>query len=229
MNKQKILAIIPARGGSKGIPKKNLIKINNKPLLFYTVKASLNSKFINRTIVSSDNSDILDNAKFFGSEIVKRPKKLATDFSQQESVITHVLQVLKKQENYSPDIIILLQNTSPLRNSIHIDEAFNLFFSKKYDSLLSVYKTHKLFWTINHGKSISLTYDPKNRPRRQELKGEYVENGAIFITTKKAFEKTNSRISGRIGLYVMPENASIDIDEKFDIFLVSQIMKFLKN
>ena len=226
---RKILSIIPARGGSKGIPKKNLVKINKKPLLFYTVNASLNSKLINKTIVSSDNEKILQYAKKLGTEIIKRPKKFASDTAQQESVINHVLKNLEKNEKYIPDIIVLLQNTSPLRTSKHIDESLKQFFSEECDSMLSVYNTHKLFWKIKNGKSISISYNPLKRPRRQEMKGEFVENGSIFITTLRAFQKSNCRISGKIGLYIMEEKDSIDIDNKFDLFLTSQILKKSNN
>lgn len=225
MSDLKILSIIPARGGSKGIPKKNLIKINKKPMLFYTVYASLNSKLINRTIVSSDNDEIIQYANKLGAETIHRPKKFAGDTSQQESVINHVLKNLEKKEKYIPDIIVLLQNTSPLRTSKHIDESLKQFFSEKCDSILSVYKTHKLFWKIINQKATSLSYNPLLRPRRQQLKGEFVENGAIFITSLKAFQKSNCRISGKISLYIMDEKDSVDVDNKFDLFLVSQILK----
>ena len=107
-----ILSIIPARGGSKGISGKNLISVNGKPLLNYTVISSLKSKFINKTIVSSDSKKILDHAKYFGAEISKRPKKLAADSSHIEPVISNILDRLKINEQYVPDIIVLLQNTT---------------------------------------------------------------------------------------------------------------------
>ena len=110
-----ILSIIPARGGSKSIPLKNIVKIQNKPLLYYTVTASLNSKLITRTIVSTDNQKIAKVAELLGAEVIKRPKKLASDTSSVELTIQHTVDHLKKTEDYIPDIIILLQNTSPLK------------------------------------------------------------------------------------------------------------------
>ena len=109
-----IMAIIPARGGSKGIPLKNLKLLNGKSLINYSINGSLKSKFITRTIVSSDHPKILNIAEKLGAEIIKRPKNLATDSSQLEPVIEHCLNYLKSKENYVPDIIILLQNTSPI-------------------------------------------------------------------------------------------------------------------
>ena len=121
-----VLSIIPARGGSKGIPLKNLVKIKNKPLLHYTVQASLKSKFVNRTIVSTDSPKISKVALSLGSEVIDRPKKLANDTIGLEPTINHVLVHLKTHENYIPEIILILQNTSPLRTSKHIDEAIVL-------------------------------------------------------------------------------------------------------
>ena len=124
-----ILSIIPARGGSKSIPLKNIVKIQNKPLLYYTVTASLNSKLITRTIVSTDNQKIAKVAELLGAEVIKRPKKLASDTSSVELTIQHTVDHLKKTEDYIPDIIILLQNTSPLRNSKHITVLLNILKS----------------------------------------------------------------------------------------------------
>ena len=131
----RILSIIPARGGSKGIPNKNLIKLNKKPLLFYTVSASKNSKLVNRTVVSTDSKKIMNFAKKLGVEVVVRPKKLATDYAKVESVISHVLQRLEKNENYIPNTVVLLSNTSPLRTSQHLDKAFKLFLTKDFNSV----------------------------------------------------------------------------------------------
>ena len=122
----KVLSIIPARGGSKGIPLKNLVLLNQKPLLYYTVIASLKSKIINKTVVSTDNKKIGKVALKLGAEVVYRPKKLATDTTALEPVIEHVLNYLNRHQNYTPDIIVILQNTSPLRTAKHIDEALTL-------------------------------------------------------------------------------------------------------
>ena len=128
----KILSIIPVRGGSKGIPMKNIIKLNGKPLLDYTVHASLQSKKISKTIVSTDNQKITNHALKLGAEVIPRPKKLSGDKIAIEPVITHVLETLRKKENFIPDLIVLLQNTSPLRNSIHIDESIQLLLKNNY-------------------------------------------------------------------------------------------------
>ena len=144
----KILSIIPARGGSKGIRLKNLVRLDGKPLLHYTIMASLESKLVDRTIVSTDNKKIAEQAKKFGAEVITRPKQLATDESLLEPVIQHVLDFLKAKKKYRPDIIVLLQNTSPLRSSEYIDGALSLLIKKKYDSVLSGYPWQVFSWKV---------------------------------------------------------------------------------
>lgn len=221
----KILAIIPARGGSKGIPMKNIQIINGKPLLYYSVKAAHNSKEVDRTIVSTDHPHIEKIAKKNGAEVIKRPKIIATDKARIEPVMFHVINSLKKDENYIPDIIILLQNTSPLRTSNDIDNAIKIFKKNKYDSLLSVSPSHYFLWKKIKKSAKPVNYDPLNRPNRQEIKDEFVENGAIYISKYSNFIKSKCRISGKIGLYVMKPEVSIEIDSRIDFEIVEKIMK----
>jgi N-acylneuraminate cytidylyltransferase len=220
-----IIAIIPARGGSKGIPLKNLKLLNGKPLIDYSINESLKSKFITRTLVSSDHPKILNRAEKLGAEIIKRPKNLATDSSQLEPVIEHCLNHFKLKENYVPDIIILLQNTSPLRNKKHIDDALSTFLNSKFDSMVSCYRSHYFLWTLKKNTLTPKNHNPKNRPNRQQMNDQFIENGAIYITKYNAFKKSNCRISGKIGLYEMPKELSIDIDNKLD--LVEANKKFI--
>ena len=224
-----VLGIIPARGGSKGIPKKNLIKINEKPLLYYTINASLSSRFVTKTIVTSDDATILKKTKELGAIGIKRPQKLANSSSQIESSIEYTLEYLKKHEKYVPDLIVLLQNTSPLRNAKHIDAAIQLLLKKKYDSVLSGYPAHEFLWKIKNGNGVPINYDPNNRPNRQQINQEFLENGAIYITKYSAFMKSKCRISGKIGIYEMSKEDSIQIDTKGDIEMVKNMLKTKEN
>ena len=219
-----ILAIIPARGGSKGIPRKNLKLINRKPLLYYTINSSLSSKHVTRTIVSSDDVKILKKAQQFGAERIKRPKGLAKDSSKIEPVIFHTLNYLKKMEQYVPDIVVLLQSTSPLRTGKHIDAAIKLLLKKKFDSVLSVFSSHNFLWEQkNHAKPVN--YNPFRRPNRQNFEPQYIENGAIYITTLQAFQKSKCRISGKIGLYEMKKIESFEIDDYDDLNLIKKLQE----
>ncbi len=224
-----ILSIIPARGGSKGIPLKNIVLINKKPLLYYTVKASLKSKLVTRTIVSTDDEHISKVAKALGSEVIKRPKKLANDHISLEPSISQILNHLKKIENYKPDIILILQNTSPLRNSKHIDEALTLLKKRNYDSVLSGFSYYTFLWKKRKDSTVKpLNYNPRKRPNHQKMDEQLYENGALFATTYDAFKKSGCRISGRIGFYKMPIELSYNIDTFDDLEDVKRIMGTLR-
>lgn len=220
----KILSIIPARGGSKGIPRKNLVLLNKVPLLEYTVNASINSKFISKTVISTNDNEIQNFAKKFPIDIIERPEKLATDGAPLDKTIEYVLNKLKDSEKFIPDVIVLLQITSPLRTSKHIDEALELYFTKNFDSLLSVYPSHKFIWNQLDDVAEPVNYDPSNRPNRQDITNEFIENGAIYITNYESFQKKHCRISGRIVLYIMPEELSLEIDSSYDLFLAEQLL-----
>lgn len=220
----KILSIIPARSGSKGIPRKNLVFLNKIPLLEYTINASINSKFISKTVLSTDDNEIQNFGKKFPIDVIERPEKLATDDAPLDKTIAHVLNNLKDSEKFIPDVIVLLQNTSPLRTSKHIDEALELYFAKNFDSLLSVYSSHKFIWNQLDDVAEPVNYDPSNRPNRQDIMNVFIENGAIYVTNYKSFQKTYCRISGRIGLYIMPEELSLEIDSSYDLFLAEQLL-----
>ena len=220
-----ILSIIPARGGSIQIPRKNLVKIRNKPLIYYTINASLKSSLITRTVVSTDDREITTIARKLGAEVIQRPKRLAGNKTQLEPVLLHILKYLEKNEKYNPKLITLLQPTSPMRNFKHIDESIKFFHKGKYDSVLSGYNSHHFFWQKKGNIAIPKNYNPKKRPNRQDKKCQFIENGAIYLTKVNLFKKNKTRLSGRIGLYEMPEKLSVDIDSKDDFQFVKQIME----
>ena len=224
----KILSIIPARGGSKGIPFKNIKSVIGKPLLYYTVEAAKQSKFINKIIVSTDHQKIANTAIKLGVEVIKRPRKLSGDKIRIEPVIDHVLENLKAKEAYVPDLIILLQNTSPLRTGKDVDKAISVLKNGKYDSVLSVAPSKHFLWKIEENNSFPINYNPIKRPNRQEMKNQFIENGAIYVSKYSNYINSKCRISGKIGLYVMKPKFSIEIDEELDLELVKQIMKHTK-
>ena len=220
-----ILAIIPARGGSKGVPLKNIKKLNGKPLIYHAIHSFQGSKNINKIIVSTDDAKISKYALSLGVEIIHRPKKISSDSSEVESAMMHVLKKLEKQ-GYFPDIVTLIQPTSPLRTSFHIDEAFEKFYNGNYDSVLSGYISKYFLWTKKYAKIIPFNYSPNKRPTRQEMKNDLIiENGSIYITKYSKIKKSKCRISGKIGVYLMPEELSIDINNFTDFTISEQIMK----
>ena len=153
-----------------------------------------------------------------GAEVINRPKKLSNDTIGLEPTIINVLEHLQNTENYIPDTILILQNTSPLRNSTHIDEALTLFKNKKYDSMLSGFSYYSFLWKKQKDSSVKpVSYNPNKRPNHQKMDEQLYENGAFFITTLSAFKKSNCRISGKIGFYKMPIELSYNIDTIEDL------------
>ncbi|OUJ18092.1 CMP-N-acetylneuraminic acid synthetase [Methanonatronarchaeum thermophilum] len=217
--KKNLIGLIPARGGSKGIPEKNIVSLCGLPLIAYTVKASLNST-IDKTIVSTDSNEIAKVAEEFGAEVIKRPDRLATDDAPTEPTIGHSIRELEN-EDYEFSDIALLQPTSPLRNSIDIDSAYNKYREGGFDSLLSVFENEYFYWDQ---KGNPINYDFRERPRRQDKDWEYVENGAIYIFSKERFLEHDNRLFGDIGMYVMPRERSIDIDGPLDLKLAEKII-----
>ena len=166
MENKKIIAIIPARGGSKGIPRKNIKILASKPLIAWTIEAAKNSKYLDRVIVSTEDEEIAEISKKYGAEVVERPEELATDASPTGSVIEQVIAYLEQNESYNPDAIVLLQPTSPLRFAHHIGEAVKTFLEGGYDSLVGVSPSHVFIWRMEeedyslhaaHVPTISLT------------------------------------------------------------------------
>jgi len=221
----KIIAIIPARGGSKGIPKKNITPINGKPLISYTIEQCKSTNKIDRIIVSTDDKEIKDVSIGYGAEVIERPTEISGDTASSESAITHTLKILKKQ-GYITDIVVFLQCTSPIRRKDDISNAIKLLINKKYDSVFSATENYPFIWIKKNGeiKPLNEQY-AKKRPIRQDREPEYIENGSIYVFRNKIFEKSNNRICGKIGIYPMPYEYSFEIDTDFDLWLCEQIIK----
>mgnify|MGYP001490280169 FL=1 len=220
----KILAFIPARGGSKGIPNKNIKLFNGKPLIEWTIKSALKSKLINKVIVSSDSKKILSLSKNFGADVILRPKNISGDRSTTESAINHCIKNLED----SFDVIVLLSPTSPIRKKEDIDNAIKQFKLKKLDSCFSASRLNDfLIWKYNKKikKFKSINYDFKNRGIRQNRELNYVENGSIYVFKRDLIKYKNNRIAGKIGMYLMNFWQSFEIDEKNDWKLLEIIQK----
>ena len=223
-----VTAFIPARGGSKGIPYKNIKKFTGKPLIVHSIEYAQSSKLIDEVVVSTDDSKILKIAKEAGATVINRPPELATDTSTTESSIEHFINIAKQK----PDIIVLLQATSPLRPKGSLDKALNHFKKGEYDSLLSICPTHNFFWRMKGDNTAYAEYDYLNRPRRQDFRCEnmrYIENGSIYIFSREHFEKTSNRLGGKIGYVEWPEDCSIEIDTIIDFNILEGIFLQMKN
>lgn len=217
------LAIIPARGGSKRLPKKNILNLAGKPLVAWSIEAGLKSRYIDKVIVTSDDDEILDMSRQYGADTIKRPSYLATDTATTFDTIEHTINSLK-----SYDYIVLLQPTSPLRDENHIDEAIELLNTKNADAIISVSEMeHTPLWSNTLPKDNSMINfikdDVKNR-RSQDLEPYYRLNGAINIcNTDRLIKEKTFLIKDNIFAYIMQRKYSIDIDTKIDF----QIAKML--
>jgi N-acylneuraminate cytidylyltransferase len=214
--KRHILAIIPARGGSKGIPRKNIKLLCGKPLISYSIEQALRSQRVTRTMVSTDDLEIAEVARQYGAEVIIRPSELATDTVGTEPVLLHVLEQLQQSEGYKPDLVVLLQPTSPLRMEDDIDNAINQFIKEGADSLLSLTEAKEFIWKKAGNGFTSLTFDYNNRKRSQELEPIYYENGSIYIFKPEILKQYCNRLGGRIAVYLMKPWQKADIDDLDD-------------
>ena len=221
----KIIAIIPARGNSKSIYKKNLIKFSGKPLIYWTIKQALNTKKIDEVFVSSDSKEILDISKSFGAKTILRPKKYSTDVASSESVLLHAL----KKINYNPDIVVFLQATSPLRKKNDITNAINKFLKEDPDTLFSgSYLEDFNIWIQNDFTLKSLNYNYKKRTIRQNKNEKlWCENGSFYIFKSNYLKKNKNRLGGKISIYPMKIYQAFEIDERKDVKFLELIFKHM--
>lgn len=223
-----ILGLIPARGGSKGIPGKNIYPLAGKPLLAYTCEAACHSKQLGRVILSTDSQEIADVGAQYGVEVpFLRPERYAQDDTPSIDVVLHTLEWLQKNEKWTPEAVVLLQPTSPLRKSEHINQALELFHAHEAETVVSVVKVPHRFspYTIQKLQD-GLLYDfwekevSFNRYRRQDIPELYARNGpAVLITRTKVLQQSKIFYGNKVIPYIMEEKNSIDIDDIFDLQL----------
>ena len=210
----KIVSVILARGGSKGIPKKNILDVKGRPLISYTIQAS-NQSIVDETWVSSDSDEILEIAKQFNARVIKRPDEISGDSSKSEDALKHFT------SNVHYDIMVFIQPTSPLITYHYINAGINKLLDENYDSVFTAYKEH---WIPRWEENKPHNWDINNRPMRQDVNELWVENGAFYITTKEAFEKSNLRYSGNIGILEMKQSESFQIDTYDDIKIIENLL-----
>lgn len=232
LNNKRILAIIPARGGSKGIPHKNIADLCGKPLIAYTIEEAKKSKYIDYVLISTDDEKIKEKAIEYGGNVpFIRPKNLSDDKSKSIDVVIHSIDYLKNQGNLF-DYVILLQPTSPLRNVNDIDEALEKVISSEYESLVSVSEVDEnpiLMGTIEENKFKKILNISGNNVRRQEFPKVYIYNGAIYINSVEMLYREKVFVNDLTVPYVMPKERSMDIDEQMDLDIVELFIKEKKN
>jgi len=229
MKNNQIICFIPARGGSKSIPLKNIIKLRNKELIKYTIDQALKIKIFDKIIVSTDSSKIIKKisnyTSFTNFQIIKRPKKFSLDNSSTEEALKHSLEYLKKKNNYIPTHIIILEPTSPVRKIISIKKFINAVIRKKnYKSFISVVNLSSDPLLIN--SEGHLNFLRKNQPRRRQLREKiYIEGSGMYGFTYSNFILSSQIIMKPVFPHIISKIESIDINDYEDLFIAKAILK----
>lgn len=217
MKVNQIISLIPLRGGSKSIPKKNIKSLGGKPLSAWTLEAAAGCSAINSVYVSTDSDEIADVVQGLGLgiHVVKRPAEYATDQASTEEVMLHFMCKVDF------DVLVTIQATSPLLTAHDLDRALVQFHDKQLDSMLSAVRTKRFFW---HDDATPVNYNPLHRPRRQDFRGTLMENGAFYITKHDILRHHQCRLGGKIGIYEMDESTAVEIDEPEDWERVERLL-----
>jgi CMP-N-acetylneuraminic acid synthetase/spore coat polysaccharide biosynthesis predicted glycosyltransferase SpsG len=214
----RLLTIIPARGGSKGIPRKNVRLMVGKPLISYSIENALNSVYNPDVVVSTDDDEIARISSSYGARVITRPENLATDIVTLDPVIFHAMNEMEKEHNVQYDIVITMQPTSPLLKRETLDAAIEHFMKNDFDTVLSGINKPHLSWTEKEGRIVP-AYE--KRLNRQYLPKNLMETGAFFIS-KREFVQEHSRFGSNVSVYEISENEAIDIDTPQDWWIAEK-------
>lgn len=208
-----VKSLILARGGSKGIPKKNIVLLKGKPLIWYSIRAAQESSS-SEVWVSSNDSEILKLAEEYGAKPIRRPDSIAQDYSKSEESLLHFA------ENVEFDVLVFIQPTSPMILPSDIDEALSLL--PEFDSVFSAYREHWIpRWTLD---GVPFNWETSLRPMRQDMPELWVENGAFYVTKKSSLLESGLRYSGKIGVLEMPVRRSFQVDNYHDLEIVEKLI-----
>jgi CMP-N,N'-diacetyllegionaminic acid synthase len=220
------VAIIPARGGSKGIPRKNLVNVCGKPLIAWSILQARRTRYIDSVWVSSDDDEILAVAESFGARPIRRPTEISGDQATSESAWLHAVDTIEGL-GVSVGLVVAMQATSPIRESSDLDGGLQMLREQGFDTLLSVAEVEDFFiWRITEdGGSESVNYDYRKRLRRQQIEKRFLENGSFYVFRPEQLRNENNRLGGRIGLFVMARHKMFQIDNPEDIELCAGVMR----
>ena len=215
------VAIIPARGGSKGIPDKNLQHVGGIPLLVRTIHALQLSSSVSMVYVSTDSESIARLASAYGAEVIMRPSDLSSDSASSESALLHAIEVIESR-GQQPASIVFAQCTSPFTEPADVDGVINLL--QDHDCALTVTENHSFIWrNTADGSAVGMNHNPIERLPRQMLPAEYRETGALYAFKTKGFKSSKHRFFGKIGMFSVSSNRSMEIDDPFDLVLANQL------
>lgn len=231
---QNILTIIPARGGSKGVPRKNIRRLNGKPLIVYTIEAALGSKYVNRLVVSTDSKEIADISIDYGAKVpCLRPPELATDSAKAIGVVKHMLVEMEKIDKCKYPVVLYLEPPAPFKTSQDIDECIELFFDKSPDSVVSVNAANQFHPILMKKIENNLLQpiwkeEPEGVPRQAYQPTAYMRNGAVYVLKRENILR-NIFYGESIVPYIMPEERSLCIDSILDWFSAESMAHYLSS
>jgi N-acylneuraminate cytidylyltransferase len=219
-----VIAIIPARGGSKRVPGKNLMILAGHPLIAHSILQARRSR-ARDVYVSTEDREIEAVARAYGAEVVRRPAELADDRATSEAALLHVLNECNRQGRPDPDLVVFLQCTSPVRRDDDIDRAVETLLREKADSLFSACENNRLIWALKDGAPYSVNYDYRSRRREQDMEVQYRENGSIYVFRPEVLRQKGNRLGGRIAVYEMDYWSSFQIDAGEHAELIEWVMR----
>lgn len=232
----RVLGVIPARGGSKGVPRKNVRTLLGKPMIAYTIEAALAAHPpLSRLLVSTDNDEIADISRQYGADVpFMRPAELATDKARSLPVIQHAVRFVETQEGRPYEWVLLLQPTTPLREAQDIQSAIALAALSQYDSIISVVQVYEhhpsLMKRIEDGLLLPFCVEEKEGTRRQDYSpAAYMRNGAIYLTRRDVLMERDTIWGERICPYVMPRERSVNIDDELDLIVADRLLRQKQN
>ena len=230
----RVIAVIPARAGSKGIPGKNLRQVAGRSLVARAVAAALAAEMVDEVVVSTDGDAIAAEAVAAGARVVRRPAGLAGDEASSESALLHALDTVAPRNpdgaaRRGPEVLLFLQATSPFIDPADLDRAANRVLEGAADSVLAAAPSHAFLWRLaEDGSAVAVNHDAATRPRRQDRAPEFRETGAFYAVRVAAFREARHRFVGRVELAVVPASTAIDIDEPHDLALASALAPLLE-
>ena len=221
-----ILAIIPARGGSKGIPRKNVRLLAGKPLIAYTIGQAQQAQMVDRVVVSTDDPEIGAVAEQYGAEVIWRPAEISGDRAASETALLHALNYLQQGQNYEPDLIVFLQCTSPLTLAEDIDGTVQRLLDENADSSLAVTPFHYFLWRQEEGaEALGINHDKSVRLLRQDREPQFLETGAVYVMRVPGFKIAKHRFFGKTVMYTIPAERCFEIDEQIDLPIAEVLIR----
>lgn len=212
----RVIAVIPARGGSKGVPLKNISTVGHRPLVTRAIQSCLDSASVDSVVVSTDSDTIADIAHRAGARIIRRPEELSNDTASSESALLHVLDVLEAEDD-PPDVIVFVQCTSPFIDPVNLDSAVSSILADDADSVFSAVRTHEFLWRVTPEGARGINHDHHYRPRRQDREAHFRETGAFYAFRAAGFRTHEHRFFGRIGVQEVPEAHAQEVDTLEDL------------